>query len=92
MLEEVITAIVVLNCIITLWIMRMIVHEVKLATAQIDTSLALAIKKLVEGGLGEFEPPNPIQQALGELLMNRVKDQQTIIEVPRDQTGKFTKD
>ncbi len=92
MLEEVIVALVAVNCMITLWIMRMIVHEVKMGVANIDHALAAAIQKLVEGGLGELEPINPIQKALAELLTNRVKEQQTIIEIPRDDSGKFAKD
>lgn len=70
----------------------MIVQEVKIGVSNIDHALAQAIQKVVEGGLGDFEPPNPIQQALAELLTNRVKQQQTIIEIPRDESGKFAKD
>lgn len=92
MLEEVIVALVTVNCLITLWIMRMIVLEVQRGVTNIDHALASAIQKLLEGGLGEMEPINPIQKALAELLTNRVKDQQTIIEIPRDEGGKFTND
>ena len=66
--------------------------QLQAAVVEIDSLLAQAIQKVVEGNLGDFEPPNPIQGAIAELLMNRVKDQQTIIEVPRDSSGKFTKD
>ena len=92
MLEYLGIALISLNCLLTLWSMRMVGLQLQAAVVEIDSLLAQAIQKVVEGNLGDFEPPNPIQGAIAELLMNRVKDQQTIIEVPRDSAGKFTKD
>jgi hypothetical protein len=91
MLDELVAALIALNCLLTLWIMRMIVHEMRLGVEQIDHQLAAAIQKVVEGNLGDFEPPNPIQQALAELLSNRIKNP-AVIDVARDETGRFAKD
>lgn len=92
MLEYIVIALVALNCLLSLWTIRIFASELNAAVIQIDSLLAQAIQKVVEGNLGDFEPPNPIQAALAELLMNKVKDPGTIIEVPRDNAGKFTKD
>ena len=95
MLEELVATLVALNCILTLWIMRMIIQQLNLAVVQIDSLVAQAIQKILENGLGDFEPPNPIQAAISELLLNRVKQGDNILEaqvMPRDSSGKFTKD
>ena len=92
MFEPLVLILIALNCLLTLWGIRILGIQLAAAVGQIDSLVAQAIQKVLQGNLGDFEPPNPIQAAIGELLMNRVKDQQNIVDVTRDNAGKFTKD
>ncbi len=63
----------------------------------IDEKLALAIQalvdKLMSGGLTEFEPPNPIQGAIAQLIQGMAQQKMNTIETTvteRGQNGQFT--
>jgi hypothetical protein len=67
--------------------------EIKSAVEQgiedLDHRLAATIQKLVEDGLGGFEPPSPIQQAIASMLTQRASG--PLVEVLRDEGGQFIK-
>ena len=55
-----------------------------------DEKIAKALRSLVEQGLGDFEPINPIQQAIAHFITNRVNEgpiEARIVEHGQD--GKF---
>ena len=79
MLEELVASLVALKCILTLWIMRMVIQQLNLAVVPIDSVVTQAIQTIIENGLGDFEPPNPTHAAISELLSNRVKQGDNII-------------
>lgn len=54
------------------------------SVVELDARLAATIAKLIEEFGGGFEPPNPIQQALAQMLTNRMQN------TPRDDAGQFT--
>jgi len=63
----------------------------------IDEKLALAIQALVDklmtGGLGEFEPPNPIQGAIAQLIQGMAEQKMNTIDAnitTRGPNGQFT--
>ena len=63
----------------------------------IDEKLALAIQALVDklmtGGLGEFEPPNPIQGAIAQLIQGMAEQKMNTIDAnitTRGPDGQFT--
>ena len=63
----------------------------------IDEKLALAIKslvdKLMEGGLGEFEPPNPVQGAIAQMIQAIAAQKMNTIDATitqRAPDGQFT--
>ncbi|GAI96891.1 unnamed protein product [marine sediment metagenome] len=62
---------------------------------ELDGTLAQAIAKVVENlGIGDFEPVNPIQAALAQLMTSKIqgiKDQQAPIEINRSDNGFFAK-
>lgn len=92
MLLELVVGITALNLIFSLWMMRVLALEIRNSVDQLDKLLAGAIANLIERGLGEIEPINPIQQAIASLIQNNLSQTQgDIIEVkqPRDQSGKF---
>jgi len=54
---------------------------------ELDEKLAGAISKVMEGGFEGIEPPNPLQHAFAQMLMNKMNE-----NVPqRTPTGQFTK-
>ena len=55
---------------------------------ELDEKLAGAIQKVLEGGgIAGIEPPNPLQQALAQMLIGKMQE-----NVPqRDPNGQFTK-
>ena len=61
---------------------------------ELDEKLAIAIRSVVEKipGLGEHEPINPIQMAIGQLIanMNQQKQQPQMKIIERDEKGLFT--
>jgi len=86
-------ALAVFHILLSLWLFRQVVFTLRASVAEIDSAMAAAISELVHQGiegLGDFEPPNPIQQALAELLMNRVKGGPIAVELERTQDGKFS--
>ena len=76
-----------------LWI-RMYLEQ---ALIDIDEKLALAIQalvdKLMSGGLAEFEPPNPIQGAIAQLIQGMAQQKMNTIDATiteRGPNGQFT--
>lgn len=63
---------------------------------ELDTKLAMAIKSVVEQipGMGENEPINPIQMAIGQLIANMSQQQQNpaMKVIQRDEKGLFVKE
>lgn len=76
------------NIFLTVWAIRVISLTVSQGLANLNAQLANAIQGIIEGGVGGFEPPNPIQQALAEMLTSRLKGGP--IEMGRDESGKFS--
>jgi len=59
---------------------------------ELDHKLAASLQNLVQEGLGGFEPPNPIQAAIAQMLVNRVPPGTAhAAEMVRSEAGKFTK-
>ena len=69
-------------------------HKIEDGLIELDEKLALAIRSVVEKipGLGEHEPINPIQMAIGQLIanMNQQKQQPQMKIIERDEKGLFT--
>ena len=67
------------------------------ALLDIDEKLALAIQalvdKLMSGGLAEFEPPNPIQGAIAQLIQGMAQQKMNTFDAnitDRGPNGQFT--
>jgi len=92
MLLEVIAALTALNLLFSIWLMRIFSLQIQQAVVDLDGRLAKAITGLVEKGLGDFEPVNPIQAAIAQMLTSNLSQNRTsgdVIEVVRDVGGKF---
>ena len=85
-------AMVVFHILLSLFLTRMLVITLRLELEDLDHQIGQAIKTLIEGGLGDFEPPNPIQMALAELLTAKMRGEAPaeVVQVLRDESGKFS--
>ena len=97
MLDYLVLAIVCLNLLFSVWMLRVLTLELHKAISQIDSLLAQAIQGLVEKGLGDFEPINPIQAAIANMLTQNLtkpapgtKGSVIDVELTRDAAGKFS--
>jgi len=77
--------------------LRVLTLELHKAISQIDSMMAQAIQGLVEKGLGDFEPINPIQAAIANMLTQNLQKSASgatasviDVEVVRDNAGKFS--
>jgi len=77
---------------LALWIKR----ELEDSMEQLDNSLALALQSTMDKLTGEgavaFEAPNPIQAAIGQLLMSMAQQKMNTVEAtitPRGEDGTF---
>ena len=92
MLLEYIAVITTQNLLLSVWMLRIFSIQIAQAVEELDSKLAGAISSLVEKGLGEFEPVNPIQAAIAQMLTSNLSQSRTsgeVIEVVRDNSGKF---
>lgn len=92
MIDATIIALLVLNLLFSVWMLRVISIEITKAVAQLDSMLAQTIQSLIEKGIGEFEPVNPIQEIIASMMKkNLTQNQPTadVIDVVRDPGGKF---
>jgi hypothetical protein len=72
--------------------LRIFSIQLQQAVLDLDIKLAAAISGLVEKGLGDFEPINPIQAAIANMLTANLQRNTTageVIDVVRDNGGKF---
>ena len=92
MLLEIVLGITALNLLFSVWMMRILSIQLQQAIIELDTKLAAAIQGLVEKGLGDFEPINPIQAAIANMLTTNLQRNTTageVIEIVRDNKGNF---
>ena len=94
------TAILALLGLLNLAAIGFLAHWIRMHLDQglqdIDEKLATAITalidKLMSGNLGEFEPPNPIQGAIAQMIQSIAHQKMTTINATvtsRDESGQF---
>ena len=86
----VVAILVFLEGIIILKGLQMLSEQIEAGLEDLDTTMAEAITSVVQN-LGGGEQFSPIQNALAQVLMNSVNNNQTgsIIEVARNSSGQF---
>jgi len=92
MLLEAVLAISLINLLFSVWLLRILSIQIQQAVVDLDGMLAKAISGLVEKGLGDFEPINPIQAAIANMLTANLQRNTTageVIDVVRGEGGKF---
>ena len=91
-LLELVLGITAVNLLFSVWMLRIFSIQLQQAVLDLDIKLAAAISGLVEKGLGDFEPINPIQAAIANMLTANLQRNTTageVIDVVRDNAGKF---
>jgi len=89
--EVTIIVLVCLNLAFSVYQTRLLGLVIRNTAKELDNSLANAIKEVISGlPIGDFEPPNPIQQMIAQVLQDRMKPASIEVkEVTRDEGGKF---
>ena len=91
MVEYLVYALLTLNPIITLWSLRILAMQVRAAVADQQAYIDLALDRVLSGNIEGVEPPNPIQAAIGQLLMQRAQQTDApAIDILRGDDGKFS--
>lgn len=90
--EPLILGLVIFDLLLSLWLARMLVFSVQAEVSKLNTQIAEAIQGIVAQGIGDFEPPNPIQMAFAELLKSKLSEtvQGDPVEILRASDGKFS--
>ena len=89
--EIAIIALGCLNLAFSVYQTRLLGLVIRNTAQELDNSLANAIKEVVSSlPIGDFEPPNPIQQMIAQILQDRMKPPNIEVkEVTRAADGKF---
>ena len=89
--EPLILGTVIFGILLNIWLARMVALTVQATVQDLDIKLAAAIQGIIAEGIGDFEPPNPIQMALADLLKGKLAQatQADPVEILRGEDGKF---
>ena len=90
-MEVAIIALVCLNLAFSVYQTRLLGLVIRNTAKELDNSLASAIQEVISTlPIGDFEPPNPIQQLITQVLQDKMAPPIVAKEVSRDETGKFS--
>jgi hypothetical protein len=89
--EPLIIGLLIFGILLNIWLARMVAFAIQAAVSDLDKKLAEALQGIIAQGIGDFEPINPIQGAIADLLKSRLAEatQADPIEVLRGNDGKF---
>jgi len=89
-MEEIILAILCINTLFLLWQTRILGLAVQKTARQLDASFAQALQAVVADlPIGDFEPPNPVMQAIANAIGGNMAPPGQIKEISRSDDGKF---
>ena len=75
-----------------LWLRIELANMLELLDERLAMALKSTIDRLMDGGIGDFEPPNPIQGAIAQLIQGMAAQKMNTIEAvvtQRAPDGKF---
>ena len=96
-LEIIILGVLNVICILSivslgLWLRIELANMLELLDERLAMALKSTIDRLMEGGMAEFEPPNPIQGAIAQLIQGMAAQKMNTIDAvvtQRAPDGKF---
>ena len=88
----IVAVLVCCNMILTVWIGARLQALFANAITDLDGTVAAALRSLVEQGIGDLEPINPVQAAIAQFITTRMSGQTegVLTEIPRAMDGKFS--
>ena len=78
--------------ILGLWLRIELANMLELLDERLAMALKSTIDRLMDGGIGDFEPPNPIQGAIAQLIQGMAAQKMNTIDAvvtQRAPDGKF---
>ena len=78
--------------ILGLWLRIELANMLELQDERLAPALKSTIDRLLDGGIGDFEPPNPIQGAIAQLIQGMAAQKMNTIDAvvtQRAPDGKF---
>ena len=78
--------------VLALWLRIELANMLELLDERLALALKSTIDRLLEGGIGDFEPPNPIQGAIAQLIQGIAAQKMNTIDAvvtQRAPDGKF---
>jgi hypothetical protein len=90
--DHLILAVVIFDLLLSIWLARMLVFAVQGEISKLNNQIAEAIQGILAQGIGDFEPPNPIQAVFADLLKSKLSEnlKGDPVDVLRDAGGKFS--
>ncbi len=90
-LEVAILAACLTTLAFSIWQTRVLGLIIRNTARDLDGSLASALQNVVsELPIGDFEPPNPFQQVLAQILQEKMNPPIVAKAIERDESGKFS--
>jgi len=77
---------------LALWLRIELANMLELLDERLAMALKSTIDRLMDGGIGDFEPPNPIQGAIAQLIQGMAAQKMNTIDAvvtQRAPDGKF---
>lgn len=89
-MEQIILAILCINTLFLIWQTRILGLALQKTARQLDASFAEALRSVVSDlPIGDFEPPNPVMQAIANAIGGNLSPVGEIKEISRADDGKF---
>jgi len=90
--EPIILGVVIFDLLLSIWLARMLVFSVQAEVSKLNNQIAEAIQGILAQGIGDFEPPNPIQAVFADLLKSKLSEnlKGDPVDVLRAADGKFS--
>ena len=89
-MEEYILALLCINTLFLIWQTRILGLALQKTARDLDSSFVTALQTVVaELPIGDFEPPNPVMQAIASAISGNVAPSGQIKEITRADDGKF---
>lgn len=89
-MDQYILALLCINTLFLVWQTRILGIALQKTARQLDASFADALRSVVaELPIGDFEPPNPVMQAIASAISGNVAPSGQIKEITRADDGKF---
>jgi len=88
--DEITLILVLVNILISMWTIRVLSLAVQNGLNTVLSSLHSRLDEILSGGGSDFEPPNEIRAAIGQMLTQRFSAATNLPEMTRTESGKFS--